>query len=246
MREVKIIVSVFIIGIIATVIAFIINYKNIDLKNDSISKNNISSINYKYDINKTLNELNLQTADDYKEYLNELKSRVKPQVIQSYINISDVDAKIYKRANITQKKTGIDIEKELVSSAYYNILCIVVKKNQSWDGLPLTNYFMKKFDEKDGCIKEFDFKYNHTNSLSAHNFKDKTFSVERSYVPDDAYDKYSKEVIDYMIEYNGAYNLDYYNYEYILDENGYLDDIKFIDITPIVVEGRDFRYSGNS
>lgn len=215
--------------------AFIINYKNIELKNDSISKNNNGSINYKYDINKQVKDLDLKITDDYVDYLNELKLKIKPLALQKLINIDKRIARVYKDADMTQKQTGNDIVYELISGGYDSLFNIVIQKNQTWTDLPLTKHFRSKFNEKDGCIKECNFTGKSTHS---HSFKNKTFSIEYTYVPDDAYEKYPKEVIDYMLEYNGAYNMDYYNYKFVLDEEGYLDDIVFIGITPRMVEGR--------
>lgn len=232
MKEVKIIISIFIIGIIATVIAFMVNHKNGSIKNDSNNKNN----NYKYDINKQVKELNLKTIDDYIEYLNEMKLLVEPKALREMVIINKRLASIYIDSDAIKSENGYEIKNGLQASAYRNLIEIIIKKNQSWSKLPLTYNFKKKFNGKEGCIKEFDFT---GKSIHSHNFKNKKFSVERSWIPDDAYEKYPAEQIEFMLEYGaGAYNLDYYNYEYILDEEGYLDDIVFLGITPYIVEGR--------
>ena len=43
-----------------------------------------------------------------------------------------------------------------------------------------------------------------------------------------------------------AYNLDRYNYQFVLDDKGYLDDIVFLGKTPVIVEGRDLEHPKNN
>ena len=229
----------FMMGIIATIIVVVINYKNISIKNGEVPNGNI---NYdvrihKYDKNKVVSELGLNTIDDYVSYLDDMKNQVEIVAIRKMIKIDKIRAKRYKNANRTQKRTGYEIIDGLISGAYQDLINIVIQKNQTWEDLPLTKHFRSKFNEKDGCIKEIDFRGKTTHHYSCNN-NNKSFSIEYTYIPDDAYEKYPKEVIDYMLEYNGAYNMDYYNYKFVLDEEGYLDDIIFIGITPHMVEGR--------
>ena len=234
MNEVKKIAFIFLLGMIITIIVLLVNYKNASINNNG--HNSIS--NYKYDINKTVSELNLNTVGDYLLYLNDLKNQIEITAIKELVNIDEVRAKRYKNASITQKRKGRDIINGLVSNAYQDLIEIVIQKNEKWDKLPLTEHFKSKFNEKYGCIKEID-----SDKIYVHNFgysdDNKTFSIEYSYIPDDAYEKYPAEQIEFMLEYGaGAYNLDYYNYQYVLDDEGYLDDIIFLGITPHIVEGR--------
>ena len=220
--------------IVIAITAIFITTKNINT-NDKV---------FKYDINKTVKELKLQSVDDYVEYLNDLKERIELNELKKMIVIDKKRANRYKRANLTQKQNGKDIINELVNTAYSDLINIIIQKEQNWSNLPLTENFKKKFNEKDGVIKECDYNYK---SISKYSYDNKTFSIDYDWIPDDANKKYTDDEIEFMLEYGaGAYNLDRYNYQFVLDDKGYLDDIIFLGKTPVIVEGRDLEHPENN
>lgn len=226
MKEIKILISMFVVAIIITIIITVSNLNNIKVT---------KSTEHKYDINKTVKELDLKTINDYIEYLEYIKEQIKPT---SLIRLVEVDKKVanhYRESEVLRSKVGTEVLQNLIYNGYHNLIVTIIKKSQSWRDLPLTAGFKKRFSEKDGCIKELN---SFEGYLTGFDLKNKKFSIDKYWVADDAYEKYSKEVVEYMIEYGGAYNVDRYNYEFILDDEGYLDDIIFLGITPHIVEGR--------
>ena len=199
------------------------------------------TIETEYDMNKTTYELSLKTNEDYKKYYKYIIDLMHPEELKKYINIQDYVKSHMKALYVQQYDNGYVILKNLYSHAYACVMDELIKKETSWDDLPLTVNFRKKFNEKDGIIKEVDDYYP---SLSEFELDDKDgkFNISRYWIADDAYEKYTKEQIEFMLDYGaGAYNLDRYNYKFVLDENGYIDDIIFLGITPIIVEGRDLN-----
>ncbi len=193
-----------------------------------------------YDMNMIVKELNLQTEQDYYDYLYSIKEKMYPQELREYIDL-DERVKSLKNAEYSQRTdNGNVILKDFYSYSYSSVIDILITREKSWDDLPLTENFRKKFNEEEGIIKEID---DYVKMAGKFSLENKIFSVERYWIADDAYEKYTKEQVEFMLEYGaGAYNLDRYNYRFILDENGYVDDIVFEGITPIVVEGRDLLY----
>ena len=215
----------FVVAIIITIIVIISS-----LNNKKVAK----SVDHKYDINKTIGELQFKSNKEFRDYLKDISKHVNPKDLIKLINYNEY----FYSENLDNNRNGKDMMLILTKYAYQKMIEIVIQKNEKWDKLPLTEHFKSKFNEKDGCIKEID-----SDKIYVHNFgysdDNKTFSIEYSYIPDDAYEKYPAEQIEFMLEYGaGAYNLDYYNYQYVLDDEGYLDDIIFLGITPHIVEGR--------
>ena len=225
---------IIVLIIVIAITTIFITVKNIN-NNDKV---------FKYDINKTVKELKLQSVDDYIEYLNDLKERIELNELKEMIVIDKKRANRYKRANLTQKQNGKDIINELVNTAYSDLINLIIQKNQDWSNLPLTESFKKKFSEKDGVIKECDYNYK---SISKYSYDNKTFSIDYDWIPDDANKKYTDDEIEFMLTYGaGAYNLDRYNYQFVLDDKGYLDDIIFLGKTPVIVEGRGLEHPENN
>ena len=225
---------IIVLIIVIAITTIFITVKNINT-NDKV---------FKYDINKTVKELKLQSVDDYIEYLNDLKERIELNELKEMIVIDKKRANRYKRANLTQKQNGKDIINELVNTAYSDLINLIIQKNQDWSNLPLTESFKKKFSEKDGVIKECDYNYK---SISKYSYDNKTFSIDYDWIPDDVNKKYTDDEIEFMLTYGaGAYNLDRYNYQFVLDDKGYLDDIIFLGKTPVIVEGRGLEHPENN
>ena len=247
----KIIISIIIIIIVFLMIFIISDLLKI-ASNKNINK-------YQYDDNKKVSDLNIDTIDDYIEYLTDMSKRINPQELRKLLTINESYASVYKDADATQHESGQLVIKQLVARCYKNLFEILIKKDQNWLELPLTEEFRKKFNEKDGIITEVDVKpftikdfsdpgidplptleYEYPLYLKDFSLDKKTFSVVYDFVSDDAYEKYSDYNVYYMIyEGAGAYNEDLYNYEFVLDKDGYLDDIVFKGITHLVVEGRN-------
>ncbi len=193
-----------------------------------------------YDMNMIVKELNLQTEQDYYDYLYSIREKMYPQELKEYININN-EVEYYKKSEFLQEHhNGNFILKSFYSSAYAKVIAKLIKREKSWDALPLTENFRKKFNEEEGIIKEIDDYYPGLEGFALDN---KTFYIERYWIADDAYEKYTKEQVEFMLEDGaGAYNMDHYNYKFTLDDKGYIDDIIFVSITPYTVEGRDLLY----
>ena len=193
-----------------------------------------------YDMNMIVKELNLQTEQDYYDYLYSIKEKMYPQELREYIDL-DERVKSLKNAEYSQRTdNGNVILKDFYSYSYSSVIDILITREKSWDDLPLTENFRKKFNEEEGIIKEID---DYVKMAGKFSLENKIFSVERYWIADDAYEKYTKEQVEFMLEDGaGAYNMDHYNYKFTLDDKGYIDDIIFVSITPYTVEGRDLLY----
>ena len=203
------------------------------------NKQNITKKN-EYDLNKTVIELNLK-SNDYHKYIEYLRNMMHPEELKIYIDVDNY-VKGIKDAEYSRKTTTGSVRlKNFYSHAYACVIDELIKKETSWDDLPLTVNFRKKFNEKDGIIKEVDDYFPSLSEFEL-NDKDGIFNISRYWIADDAYEKYTQEQIEFMLDYGaGAYNLDKYNYKFILDDKGYIDDIIFLGITPMIVEGRDLN-----
>ena len=252
-KKVAIIISLVLV--VAIMLVFKVSYKM--NTNDNLVKS-------KYDISKRINELDIQNNKEYREYLKDISVYIKPKQLIDYINYNGFDFPSKNLKNAA--RNGEDMILALKKNAYENVLVLLIQKNQDWSNLPLTENFRKKFNEGGGVINEIDtrhivhnikdysdidnestIEYINTTQLQDFNFDNKIFSVQYDYIPDDAYEKYSEYNIYYMLYYGaGAYNSDRYNYQFVLDDKGYLDDIIFLGKTPVIVEGRDLEHPKNN
>ena len=237
MKKRIIIFSVFIVAIMILSVFRVTYKKNI----------NDNAIKSKYDINKKINELNIQDNKEYREYLKDISVYINPEQLRALIDYT----RFYYSVKVGGDMSGNEEILMLKKNAYKNMFLVLIQKNQDWSNLPLTENFRKKFNEGGGCINEIDarpivhkikdysdidndstIEYINTTQLQDYNFDKKTFSVQYDYIPDDAYEKYSEYNIYYMLYYGaGAYNSDRYNYQFVLDDKGYLDDIIFLGKT---------------
>lgn len=227
----KAICALILLFVISISIAVITIYIHINPKENQ---------NYKYDISKEVGDYSFNNDIDYRDYLKDISRIIEPHELVRFI---DYDS-FYFSQKFDNFKTGNEQIVPLIKDAYNNLINYIVQPNQDWSNLPLTENFRKKFNERDGVIKECDYNYK---SISKYSYDNKTFSIDYDWVPDDAHEKYTDDEIEFMLTYGaGAYNLDRYNYEFVLDDKGYLDDIVFLGITPVIVEGCDLEHPENN
>lgn len=173
----------------------------------------------KYDFEKTIEELSLKTKEDYLEYLLEIGEKIKPEELSSLANINSNLAANYYNADASKKEDGQKVLANLTAGAYRELLCRVIRHGEDWSELPLTKHFREKFKPESGVILEKDYIYHegfHT-YVGQFKYSDKLFSVSAE----------SKEKGNYRKWY-----------KFILDEEGYLDDVIFDhdEIVPLVPE----------
>ena len=213
----KVIVSTSAVVVIICIVLVIYVMKPIILKNDINESERIETTKYNYE--SKLEDLHLEKEEDYLEYLLEIKRRVKPQELQKLVIVDNNRAARYKASYFQQKEEGNQILIKLTAGAYRELLCRVIRHGEDWSELPLTKHFREKFKPESGVILEKDYIYHegfHT-YVGQFKYSDKLFSVSAE----------SKEKGNYRKWY-----------KFILDEEGYLDDVIFDhdEIVPLVPE----------
>ena len=213
----KVIVSTSAVVVIICIALVIYVMKPIILKNDINESERIEATKYNYEAK--LEDLHLEKEEDYLEYLLEIKRRVKPQELQKLVIVDNNRAARYKASYFQQKEEGNQVLIKLTAGAYRELLCRVIRHGEDWSELPLTEHFREKFNPEEGVILEKDYIYHegfHT-YVGQFKYSDKLFSVSAE----------SKEKGNYRKWY-----------KFILDEEGYLDDVIFDhdEIIPLVPE----------
>ena len=194
----KVVISVLSFMVIIMIAIRIIN---------PINENNIEETT-KYNIEKKLEELSLKKTEDYLEYLIEISKKIEPKELQKLVIIDNNRAARYKNSYFQQQEDGKQVLLKLTAASYRELLCRVIRRGEDWSELPLTEHFREKFNESEGVILEKDYIYYDDlyTYVGQYRYNERRFSVSVE----------SEEKGDYRKWYR-----------FVLDKDGYLDDIIF-------------------
>ena len=201
----KVIVSTSALVVIICIVLVIYVMKPIIFKNDINESERIETTKYNYEAK--LEDLHLEKEEDYLEYLLEIKRRVKPQELQKLVIVDNNRAARYKASYFQQKEEGNQVLIKLTAGAYKELLCRVIRHGEDWSELPLTKHFREKFNPEEGVLNDQYYNYEQGVYLNpGFNYKDRT-------------------VVTLCADENG--NKYYGWYDFVLNDEGYLDDVIF-------------------
>lgn len=170
----------------------------------------------KYDFTKPIEELHLGKLDNYVDYVTELSKQLKPIELRELVTIDINYVADYQRSYYGKQENGKQIFLELQYECYKELLNRVTTPNSDWTGLPLTENFRNKYNEKESVVGRLKY-LQHSNygmSMSGFSLDNKKFAMIYSQWEDNKYG--GNEEVEYF---------DWYNF--VLDEEGYLDDVIF-------------------
>ena len=190
----------------------------------TITKNNIQ-----FDLEKPIKDYDLDSYEAWEEYIEYLLDKIDFK----FSNLIDKNETIlynYKHSNDNQNRNGKKFIDLYMNTAYIRVLNGVYHPNGDWSNYPLTDNFIKKFNEKEGVGKYYNIpeenkEQNFISSVDINTYM-KTITV-------DAY-----EVMDIYHNIYGKY--DKYHLYYTLDENGYIDNIVLDKIEPVSDENGNY------
>ena len=168
-------IIVIITGIAVFIIVTLLMNKCTSVLRESIENDTKKAINKtekKYDINVPCFDYNLDSYDDWYDYINYINDNYVDEKLRGYANIREIvrsyeELKVYDEnevplvlKNVEQSRkeyyTGHVIKQSIIYPAHIFILSNnLLKQNNDWKGLPLTENFKNKFNEKDGVLKYY-------------------------------------------------------------------------------------------
>ena len=171
----KKVIIVIITGIAVFIIVTLLMNKCTSVLRESIENETKKANNKtekKYDINIPCFDYNLDSYDDWYDYINYINDNYIDEKLRGYANIRELvrsyeELKVYDEnevplvlKNVEQSRkeyyTGHVIKQSIIYPAHKFILSNnLLKQNNDWKGLPLTENFKNKFNEKDGVLKYY-------------------------------------------------------------------------------------------
>lgn len=209
--EVKFIKKLGIIFFIFIIVFFIIRSCNNyltnkfrdDLKHD---KNNANEemVNEKIDLNSSFNSYNITSNEDLYKIIKLVSIYLEPVELQKYVNY---DLYSYKDKWNTYNSFA-EFLMPLKKTTYSNFFNLLIHNKVDYNEAPLTTHFKNKFDDSQSILSEY-------------GYNDEGISMDL--------DKFDYENNFFVISKTYEDNLaeDYYYFNFVLDEKGYLDDIVF-------------------
>ena len=198
-------ISVIVVAICMVLVIYVV--KPISIKKETIDSKTIETT--KYNFEAKLENLHLEKKEDYLEYLIEISKKVKPELLKQLVIVDMNIAAVYKNSYFAQKENGEQVLRELTADAYRELLCRVIRHGEDWSELPLTEHFREKFNPEEGVITHPDYVY---------------YDDLYTYVND-----YSFNKKEFAVECKNNEGIRYGQvYTFILNEEGYLDDIIFL------------------
>ena len=158
------------------------------------------------DLNKPFSYYNINNETDLDDLVEKIAKYLKPIELQKYVDYSLYEYK-YIKDSWNKIDNLYEILNKLPKGTYANLLEQLLDNKVNYDEAPLTEHFKEKF--KDGIIREYDLY-----GWKSYDFNKKCFVLTK---------------------YNGEAQDDYY-FNFILDEEGYLDDIVLEKIVPMYDE----------
>ena len=200
---IKIVIGASIVVIIISIVLVISVIEPINLGNDESETIETT----KYSFEAKLEDLHLEKKEDYLEYLIEISKKVKPELLKQLVIVDMNIAAVYKNSYFAQKENGEQVLRELTAGAYRELLCRVIRHGEDWSELPLTKHFREKFNPEEGVLNDQYYNYEQGVYLNpGFNYKDRT-------------------VVTLCADENG--NKYYGWYDFVLNDEGYLDDVIF-------------------
>lgn len=159
------------------------------------------------DLNKPFNYYNITTNAKLHSFLRLIGKNLVPESLSKYINYENEIGFSINGYNWNAKENLYKVLDILKSRAYENILEQLLDNKVNYSEAPLTEHFKEKF--KNGLLCDYD-----SYGLTSYDFNKRYFVLTK---------------------YNGEAR-DYYYYNFILDYEGYLDDIILDKIVPMYDE----------
>ena len=182
-----------------------------------------------FDLEKPIKDYNLDSYEDWEEYIEYLLDKIDFK----FSNLIDKNETIlynYKHSKDNQNRNGKKFIDLYMNTAYIRVLNGIFYPNGDWSNYPLTESFIKKFNEKEGVGKY----YNVPEENRAENFiSSVNINTYTKTITVDAY-----EILDIYHDIYGKY--DTYYLSYTLDEKGYIDDIVLDRIEPVNDENGNY------
>lgn len=176
----------------------------------------------KFELDKPLKEYNLKTYEEWEEYIEYLFDKMDYK-FSRFINKNETIVYNYKHSKDNQERNGKKFIDLYMHTAYLKILNDIFYKNSDWTDYPLTEKFLKKFNEKEGVRKY----YNIPEENKENNFVSSiNINTTMRKINIDAY-----EIKDIYHDVYGKYDI--YHLSYVLDDQGYIDDVILNYIEPV-------------
>ena len=200
---IKVVIGISVIVVAICIVLVIYVVKPISAKRETIESETIERT--KYELDKKTVEYNFRKIEDYKDYLLNISEKIKPIELQNCVSIRDeYNRLIY---GMEGSKDGNWVLSEMTKDAYRELLCRVIRHGEDWSELPLTEHFREKFNPGEGVLNDQYYNYEQGVYLNpGFNYKDRT-------------------VVTLCADENG--NKYYGWYDFVLNDEGYLDDVIF-------------------
>ena len=212
-KKLSIIVFVFIIVflIVRGCNNFLSNKIREDINKDKIGKIEKEASD-EIDLNKPFSYYNIKNEIELDIFIERIAKYLKPKELQKYIDYSLYEYK-YIKDSWNKIDNLYEILNKLPKGTYANLLEQLLDNKVNYDEAPLTEHFKEKF--KDGLLIEYaNLDINNSFSWIKYDFENRYFTLQA----------------------NIGEAVDYYYFNFILDQDGYLDDIVLEKIVPMYDE----------
>ena len=227
-KKLGIIVLVFII--VFLVVRGCNNYLTDETRED-INKDKLAKIENEtkeeIDLNKPFSYYNITTNAQLHSFLRLIGKNLVPKSLSKFIDYENQTGFSINGYNWYAYDTLYEILELLKDVAYDSLIKGLKSNNVDYDEAPLTEHFKEKFNEDKGILYDYGLEINNQEFYWVDfDYKKKYFAVETNK---------GSEIIE-SIDKLYIYSQDYHYFNFILDEEGYLDDIVFDHIEHITDE----------
>ena len=217
-KKLSIIVFVFIIVflIVRGCNNFLSNKIREDINKDKIGKIEKEASD-EIDLNKPFSYYNIKNEIELDIFIERIAKYLKPKELQKYIDYSLYEYK-YIKDSWNKIDNLYEILNKLPKGTYANLLEQLLYNKVNYDEAPLTEYFKEKFDSAKGIL------YDYGLEIGSQEFKWVGYDYEKKYFVVET--NKGDEIIENIDKWY-IYSQDYHYFNFVLDEEGYLDDIVF-------------------
>ena len=223
--------KVIIIIVVLVIVFFIVRACNNSLTNtirEDLNKETtiitIEQEKEKIDLNKPFSYYHITSDYELHSLIKDISKYLRPKKLQNYVDYDLYSLKYFDWNKINNMN---EILINMPKGTYANLLEQLLYNQVNYDEAPLTEHFKEKFKENEGILYDYGIEINNQAFHSVeYDYDKKYFAVETNRGNEYA------EVIDRLY----IYSQDYHYFNFILDEEGYLDDIVFDHIRHITDE----------
>ena len=214
-------IVVFIFIIIFLIVRGCNNYLTNKIRED-ISEDEIIKIEKdakeEIDLNKSFSYFNITTNDELHGFLKLVGKNLVPSSLSKYIDYENETGFSINGYNWDAKNNLYEVLDMLSSIAYRNLLKQLLYNKVNYDEAPLTEHFKEKFDSAKGIL------YDYGLEIGSQEFYWVVCDYEKKYFVVET--NKGDEIIENIDKWY-IYSQDYHYFNFVLDEEGYLDDIVF-------------------